>query len=610
MAVRGTTLSKSRVAPNKASKHSDAFICHASEDKEDVARPLAKILSKSGFQIWYDEYSLKLGDNLRRRIAQGLANSRFGVVIISPKFFAKEWPQKELDMLVQLEVRSRKKRILPVWHDIDQKTITKFSLDLANIVAVQTSQGLEIVARKIIEVIGKSKPMNAPSDQSSKENLVDLSFRKQFETKLVELGEAVGSEPTKSKIEDIIDNIIMLFKERIEKWDVPSVGYATRELFLMLYPLTEKGILSEPYRIFKDLFEKAFKERKRLVERMLDSLDIIMFESWIPDNNPVKGEAASRLLLRIGLDFLHKDMEVVKRCATAIDNLAGDEFIPEYLSKEILLAAAAYDLMADNTGLRGFLHDLEEWIRVNDQYAWDDNNYTYLRDSIDYAKTEQEEYGIDLDKFQTDVLYPALLGNIASQVEDFVDSLVELRASDETDLSLGGEQLASLIRSYEFIQPHIARDIMDRALAKHGDVVNATFNSMIQGSNFLKAIYRNFSMITTFEEFIKFLESSSDFGNLGVGLTTGGFAAIDFTRKTTSNDKKAIEDLVRKYGADKDIELDDRTLMFEMDSVVYLRENQYDMSKLIQLLRELNEILEIESFSSDFTFRLRRLRVS
>jgi hypothetical protein len=53
--------------------------------------------------VWLDDCELTLGDSLRRSIDQGLAQSRFGVVILSPNFFAKEWPQKELDALVSRE---------------------------------------------------------------------------------------------------------------------------------------------------------------------------------------------------------------------------------------------------------------------------------------------------------------------------------------------------------------------------------------------------------------------------------------------------------------------------------------------------------------------------
>jgi hypothetical protein len=83
----------------------DIFICHASEDKEAIARPLANALKQAGLDVWYDEFTLTLGDSLRRKIDHGLARSRYGAVILSPHFFAKEWPQRELDGLTTKEIR-------------------------------------------------------------------------------------------------------------------------------------------------------------------------------------------------------------------------------------------------------------------------------------------------------------------------------------------------------------------------------------------------------------------------------------------------------------------------------------------------------------------------
>jgi len=57
-------------------KQWDVFVCHASEDKEDFVRPLATLLQASGLLVWYNEFALKIGDSLRRKIDGGLANSR------------------------------------------------------------------------------------------------------------------------------------------------------------------------------------------------------------------------------------------------------------------------------------------------------------------------------------------------------------------------------------------------------------------------------------------------------------------------------------------------------------------------------------------------------
>ena len=84
-------------------KHSgnyDVFISHASEDKEAIARPLYEALKARGLSVWFDEAELTLGDSLRRKIDDGLARCRYGIVILSPRFLEKEWPQRELDGLV------------------------------------------------------------------------------------------------------------------------------------------------------------------------------------------------------------------------------------------------------------------------------------------------------------------------------------------------------------------------------------------------------------------------------------------------------------------------------------------------------------------------------
>ena len=49
----------------------DYFISHASEDKDLIARPLAHFLKTASFNVWYDEFALKLGDSLRASIDGG-----------------------------------------------------------------------------------------------------------------------------------------------------------------------------------------------------------------------------------------------------------------------------------------------------------------------------------------------------------------------------------------------------------------------------------------------------------------------------------------------------------------------------------------------------------
>lgn len=131
----------------------DVFICHADEDKDEVARPLAFALRELGLAVWYDEFELRIGDNLRRKIDEGIANSKFGVVILSEHFFAKQWSQYELDgMVAQHGVGAQ--NILPIWHLVTKEYITAQSPTLAGVVALDTrTRTIAEIAAEIARVI-------------------------------------------------------------------------------------------------------------------------------------------------------------------------------------------------------------------------------------------------------------------------------------------------------------------------------------------------------------------------------------------------------------------------------------------------------------------------
>ena len=135
----------------------DVFISHAHEDKE-VARPLAEALRQRGLTVWYDEYVLRLGDSLREVIERGLASSRFGVVILSPSFFAKEWPQRELNALLARETTKRSKVLLPVWHNLTLEEVTARSPILADRLAVSSAKGILFIVEQIVQVLEAEKP--------------------------------------------------------------------------------------------------------------------------------------------------------------------------------------------------------------------------------------------------------------------------------------------------------------------------------------------------------------------------------------------------------------------------------------------------------------------
>jgi len=131
----------------------DVFISHASEDKDAVVRPLAHSLKAAGLSVWYDEFELKIGDSLRRKIDQGLARSRFGIVVLSPRFLSKGWTNYELDGIVSRSVDGEQV-ILPIWHEITKREVIDFSPSLADKVARNTATfTIEEIAEEIATLV-------------------------------------------------------------------------------------------------------------------------------------------------------------------------------------------------------------------------------------------------------------------------------------------------------------------------------------------------------------------------------------------------------------------------------------------------------------------------
>ena len=129
----------------------DAFISHAYEDKDTIARPLAQALSDMGLSVWYDEFTLTAGDNLSKSINHGLENSKYGIGIVSDRFLAKKWPQRELAGFFAKEGEA--KVIIPVWHGVTEETVRTHSPILADRVALRSSAGMDELVKDLLRAM-------------------------------------------------------------------------------------------------------------------------------------------------------------------------------------------------------------------------------------------------------------------------------------------------------------------------------------------------------------------------------------------------------------------------------------------------------------------------
>lgn len=109
--------------------------------------------------MWYDEFELRIGSSLRQTIDKGIASSRFGVVVLSPAFFGKGWPEYELDGLVTRAIGNGEQIPLPVWHNVTKSEVVAHSPSLADKLARNTAtHAVEEIASEIAEVIRAAPP--------------------------------------------------------------------------------------------------------------------------------------------------------------------------------------------------------------------------------------------------------------------------------------------------------------------------------------------------------------------------------------------------------------------------------------------------------------------
>lgn len=135
-------------------EHPLAFISHDSRDKESIARPLALELSKNGIPVWFDEFSLKVGDSLRTKIETGLKECKKCVLLITPRFLSNTgWTKREFDSLFTRELMEKKQVILPIWADVSVEAVYEYSPSLADKVALQWSEGVESIGAKLASQI-------------------------------------------------------------------------------------------------------------------------------------------------------------------------------------------------------------------------------------------------------------------------------------------------------------------------------------------------------------------------------------------------------------------------------------------------------------------------
>ncbi|WP_299729221.1 toll/interleukin-1 receptor domain-containing protein [uncultured Tateyamaria sp.] len=110
----------------------DVFISHASEDKEEIVRPLASALNAFGLRVWYDEFTLTPGVSLIDTIDDGLARTGLGVIVLSESFLDKRWTEYELNALSERHINCGAP-LLTVLHKMGRRQMRRHAPALASL---------------------------------------------------------------------------------------------------------------------------------------------------------------------------------------------------------------------------------------------------------------------------------------------------------------------------------------------------------------------------------------------------------------------------------------------------------------------------------------------
>ena len=144
----------------------DTFVCHASEDKEAIARPIHKALAEVGVYAWLDESEIRLGQSIRQKIDEGLANCRSATVILSRPFFSKNWPQYEMDGIVGRQMQGEI-LLFPIQHGITIEEIRGYSPSIAGLSLWNSSSHSPVdIASEIANQLGIAKPTPIQSPET------------------------------------------------------------------------------------------------------------------------------------------------------------------------------------------------------------------------------------------------------------------------------------------------------------------------------------------------------------------------------------------------------------------------------------------------------------
>ena len=130
----------------------DVFLCHAWDDRQGAAKELHDLLEAVGVKVWFSEKDLGLGVPMMRAIDRGLANSKVGLVLVTPALLARLPKESVADK--ELSTLLAGNRLVPIVHNTTYEALREISPMLASRTGLDTAEdSMSEVAAKIAELV-------------------------------------------------------------------------------------------------------------------------------------------------------------------------------------------------------------------------------------------------------------------------------------------------------------------------------------------------------------------------------------------------------------------------------------------------------------------------
>lgn len=146
--IRQTVETRAAVQPDLR----DVFLCHAWDDRQGPAKELHELLVAAGVKVWFSEKDLALGVPMMRAIDKGLANSRIGLVLVTPALLARLPKESVADK--ELSALLAGNQLVPIVHNTTYEALRNVSPLLASRSGLDTAEdSMAVVAAKIAELV-------------------------------------------------------------------------------------------------------------------------------------------------------------------------------------------------------------------------------------------------------------------------------------------------------------------------------------------------------------------------------------------------------------------------------------------------------------------------